>query len=41
LLDLRLVDRVWPTALATLFTLISGFLYLADGVRQVKAAGQD
>ena len=41
LLDLRFLDRVWPTALATLFTVFSGFLYLAEGVRQVKAAGQD
>ena len=41
LLDLRTPDRLWPTALATLFTLISGFIYLADGVRQIKAAGHD
>jgi CDP-diacylglycerol--glycerol-3-phosphate 3-phosphatidyltransferase/cardiolipin synthase len=41
LLDLRFTDRVWPTALATLFTVISGFIYLSDGVRQIKAAGHD
>ena len=41
LLDWRFVDRVWPTALATLFTVISGFIYLSDGVRQIKAAGHD
>ena len=41
LLDIRSPDRVWPTAFATLFTLISGFIYLADGVRQIKDAPSD
>jgi cardiolipin synthase (CMP-forming) len=41
LLDIRVLDRAWPAAFATFFTVISGFIYLADGVRQVKAAGHD
>jgi cardiolipin synthase len=41
LLDLRTPGSLWPTALAALFMVISGFIYLADGVRQIKAAGHD
>jgi cardiolipin synthase (CMP-forming) len=30
---------IWPTAVAAAFTIVSGFLNLADGIRQVQASG--
>ena len=41
LLDLTPAWLIWPTIVAGLFTALSGFINLADGVRQLKAAGAD
>jgi cardiolipin synthase (CMP-forming) len=41
LLDLTPAWLIWPTIVAGFFTALSGFINLADGVRQLKAAGAD
>jgi CDP-diacylglycerol--glycerol-3-phosphate 3-phosphatidyltransferase/cardiolipin synthase len=41
LLDLAPSLLIWPTVFAGSFTALSGFINLADGVRQLKAAGHD
>jgi len=41
LLDLAPSALIWPTMFAGLFTTFSGFLNLADGIRQLQAAGHD
>ncbi len=40
-IDLRVPPLIWPTALAGLFTTVSGFIYLVDGLRQIQRAGHD
>lgn len=39
LLDIQWPELIWPVAFAALFTFSSGMVYLADGIRQIKAAG--
>ncbi|MCB1277624.1 CDP-diacylglycerol--glycerol-3-phosphate 3-phosphatidyltransferase [Prosthecobacter sp.] len=41
LLDFPSSLLIWPTLFAGFFTALSGFINLADGVRQLKAAGHD
>jgi CDP-diacylglycerol--glycerol-3-phosphate 3-phosphatidyltransferase/cardiolipin synthase len=41
LLDLKPEWLIWPTLFAATFTALSGFLNLADGVKQLQAAGHD
>ncbi len=41
LLDLAPSALIWPTVIAGFFTALSGFINLADGLRQLKAAGAD
>lgn len=41
LLDLTPSLLIWPTLFAALFTALSGFINLADGIRQLKASGAD
>ena len=41
LLDLKPNWLIWPTLFAATFTALSGFLNLADGVKQLQAAGHD
>lgn len=41
LLDLSPALLIWPTIFAGFFTALSGFINLADGVRQLQAAGHD
>ena len=36
MLDFTVPPLIWPTVLATLLTVISGFIYLMDGIRQVQ-----
>lgn len=39
MLDVRLPPLIWPTAAAAALTAISGFIYLADGLRQIQLSG--
>lgn len=39
LIDIRVPPLLVPTALAGLFTATSGFIYLADGLRQIHHSG--
>lgn len=41
MLDIQNPPVAWPVAVATLFTLWSGFYYLVDGTKQLMAAGQE
>lgn len=38
MLDIQSPSLLWPTGLAGLLTATSGFIYLADGIRQVQRA---
>lgn len=39
MLDVRMPALIWPTAVAAALTAISGFIYLADGLRQIQLSG--
>lgn len=39
LLDIRTPGLIWPVLVTTFFAVWSGFIYIFDGIRQIKAAG--
>lgn len=39
MLDVRVPGLIWPTIAAAALTAVSGFIYLADGLRQIQQAG--
>ena len=40
MLDISYPPLIWPTIIAAVFTVVSGFIHLADGIRQIQDSGK-